>query len=99
MRTALYSQIDPPAGKSVAWVITEAQRRCHITLMPFDGWDDADLGNPSNRGPVYRQSRVNMALIHEVMGCLEQPGPDWPNIHQIRRDLIPGARRALFECK
>ena len=77
-----YSHIRPAHGQTVADVI----RRAHVLgyeLMPFSGWDNADIGYAGNRGPHFVAARANGQRCGEIQdACIvETPeGPDWPHI-------------------
>jgi hypothetical protein len=83
-----YSHIRPAYGQTLVEII----RRAHALgyeLMPFNGWDDADIGYPGNRGPHYVASRENLKCCIEIQDAsmVHTPeGADWPHItHGIRR--------------
>jgi hypothetical protein len=95
MRTALYSQIEPAANRSVAWVITEAQRRCGITLVQFDGWTNNDLRQPDHsdplgfgtiHGPAVDQAQANRKLLNEIVDLLTESDGDCPTFSQTVSD-------------
>jgi hypothetical protein len=80
MKTALYTLIEPPTQKTVEWVIIEAQRRCGITLVPFNGWTDSDLGMPGNPGIRMADHRANAVLLREIEDATVQPHGDYAHI-------------------
>ena len=95
MRTALYSQIEPAANRSVAWVITEAQRRCGITLVQFDGWTNNDLVQPDHSDPLgfgtipghaADQAHANRKLLNEIVDLLTESDGDCPTFSQTASD-------------
>lgn len=86
MTTVFYTAIRPAIGQREDEVI----RRAHVLgyeLVPFAGWDDADLGYAGNRGPRWAEAQINGARLREIQDlCVvhSEEGDDWPHILQVR---------------
>lgn len=84
MKTVLYTRIRPAHGQTEAQVIS----RAHVLgyeLMPFNGWDDADLGYAGNRGPRWAEAKLNGEKLRAIQdACVVHAagGDDWPHIVQ-----------------
>lgn len=84
MDTAFYSNMRPAVGQTEAQIIKRA-RILGYTLVAFNGWDDADLGYPGNRGPRWAEARANaekLRIIQDACVVHSAEGDDWPHIVQ-----------------
>jgi len=69
MRPVYYTKIDLYDG------ITEldVMRRAHalgFEMIPFNGWDDNDLGTSGNHGPCWHAARLNHERRMEIIDSL-----------------------------
>lgn len=84
METVLYCTIRPAIGQTAAEVI----RRAHALgyeMVPFNGWDNADLGFAGNRGPRWTEAKLNgekLRCIQDACMVHSPDGDDWPHITQ-----------------
>ena len=88
--TVFYSHIRPAHGQTETHVI----RQAHLLgyeLMPFNGWDDADLGASGNHGPRWAEACENgkkLRAIQDACVVHTSDGDDWPHITQTKRNII-----------
>lgn len=91
MQTVLYSAIRPAIGQTAADVIRKAQNMGY-TMMRFNGWSNADLGNRYGeyKGPRRDEADANSTILRQIQDACEiqiDGSSDFPHI--IQTDEIP----------
>ena len=82
----LYYKIRPAIGQTVPEIIRKASAMGY-TLVPFNGWDDADLGRRfgSHKGPRRDEADANQKILVEIQDACEVVvggSSDFPHITQ-----------------
>lgn len=85
METVLYANIRAAHGQTEAQII----RWAHVLgyeLVPFNGWDETDIGYAGHRGPRWEEAKTNgkkLRLIQDACVVHSPEGDDWPHIVQM----------------
>ena len=85
MRTlepVFYREIRPADGQRIDEVIRIAHNLGY-EMIPFNGWDNQDIGAPGNRGPHYDEVVINRKRCGEIQDAAivhMAEGDDWPHI-------------------
>jgi hypothetical protein len=82
IKAILYTTIRPAEGQAETDIHRKAQAMGY-TLIPFEGFSDADLGAPGNRGPRWKMASENRIRINDLTDACHHEG-DWPEIRQTR---------------
>lgn len=96
MQTVFYSFIRPAHGQSIADVIRKAQNMGY-SMMPFNGWDNDDLGYSGAPGPRRAEAAANGKILREIQdACVvyHPDGYDFPHI--IQTATSPSAEESKF---
>ena len=82
----LYYKIRPAIGQTVSEIIRKASDMGYI-MVPFNGWDDADLGRRfgSHKGPRRDEADANLKSLMAIQDACEvvvDGSSDFPHITQ-----------------